>query len=129
MLKLLALSGGLAFIGFGIVAGQGFLIRFARNVDFKNGTVHMITSALQTPYLYLAVLIYGAAILCYLYISRLISFSALNLSVTGLVIIFTLCADLFVFKESLNWAHFIGAGFMLLGLVFMLLATKTSGAL
>ena len=130
MLKILMLFGSLTFVSFGIVLGQALLIKFARSVDFKaQSTLSIITNALQTPYLYGAVILYFSAVMTYLYISRSISFTALNLSVTGLLIVMTICADSLVFKQQLNWAHITGGIFMITGLGFMLLSTKMGAAI
>ena len=130
MIKILSLSAGMTFIAFGIVLGQGLLVRFARSIDLKASSIgSIIMSALQTPSLYFATILYACAILSYLYVSKLISFTALNISITGLVIIFTLCADIILFKQSLNWAHILGAILILAGLSFMMISTRANPAI
>lgn len=130
MLKTLGLIGSLIFIGCGIVTGQGYLIRFARSIKLGDETIlDIILRALQTPYLYLAGVIYAAAVLSYLYVSRLYSFSTLNISLTGLIIVITLCADYMLFKQTPNWAQIAGASFMLIGVGFMVFAGRNSGAI
>lgn len=130
MAKILALLSGLIFVGIGIVSGQGLLIRFARSIKLGEESIpHIILRAIQTPYLYFAFTIYFMAVVTFLYISRIISFTSLNLSLTGIIILLTMSADHFLFKENLNWAHVAGAAFMLCGLGFMLLASKNSGAI
>jgi drug/metabolite transporter (DMT)-like permease len=129
-MKILTLIFGLFFVGIGITTGQGLLIRFARSIKLDHETIlQIIMRALSTPYLYGAVLVYFLAVMTYLYISRIVSFTSLNISLIGVIILVTLCADYFLFKENLNWAHIAGAVFTLCGVGFMLFASKTSGAL
>ena len=129
-MKVISLLLGLIFVGFGITTGQGLLIRFARSIKLDQETIiQIIIRALTTPYLYGAVFFYFLAVMTYLYISRIVSFTSLNISLMGVIILVTLYADYFLFKENLNWAHIAGAVFTLCGVGFMIVASKTSGAL
>jgi drug/metabolite transporter (DMT)-like permease len=125
MIKLLSLAGGLLFIAFGIISGQALLVKFARSLSLSDETIiSVIIKALQSPYLYFAVIIYGCAILSYLYISRIVSFTTLNISITGLIIFFTIAADMVLFKTQINIAQACGAILILLGLACTIYNTK-----
>ena len=86
------------------------------NGTVNNSIINLLTSVLQIPYFFFALVIYAIATFYWLYILQKIPLS-LAYPFTALAMIIIPIASYFLFKESINIYYWVGAFFIFVGIV------------
>lgn len=87
-----------------------------RNVPF----IEVLSGVLASPKFWLGAFFYGTGTLIYLLLLSKVKFFSVQISMTGLAIIFSVLISHFIFKESITVVNFIGIVLVLSGILLVM---------